>query len=257
MNISTALLASVQLPPIENSLLEELFDHAQDLVFFVKDREARYKIVNHCLIERHGFQRKNQVIGKRAIDICPGEIGKILDEQDRVVLTNGTPIVELLEMHWYSPNTPGWCLTTKLPIFDKEGRVQGIIGISQDVHTPISNDDIPPGVTTALRHLEQNYAEAVSPSSLAEIAKLSPARFARVIKRIYQLTPNQMISKTRLTAAARMLRESNKSIAEIAIASGFYDHSAFTRAFRTSLGISPSAFRDEFRQKASRRSLEG
>jgi transcriptional regulator GlxA family with amidase domain len=140
-----------------------------------------------------------------------------------------------------------------MPIRDTKNSVVGIIGISQDVRTPISNEEIPAGIGTALKYLEKNYSEPVSPSSLAKVANLTPARFARVIKRIYQLTPNQLISKTRLTAAAKMLRETDRSISEIAIASGFYDHSAFTRAFRTSLGLSPSAFRYEFSSNEIRR----
>jgi AraC-like DNA-binding protein len=253
MNIRTELPSLHRLSTIDNRLLEELFDHAHDLTFFVKDAEARYVVVNECLVGRHGYKRKSQVIGKTTLETCPGELGRILHEQDQVVLEKGKPIVELLEMHWYSPNTPGWCVTTKLPILDEKLSVLGIVGISQDVRTQIANEEIPSGIGTALNHLERNYSEPVSPSSLAKVANLTPARFARVIKRIFQLTPIQLISKTRLTAAARMLRETDKSISEIAIASGFYDHSAFTRAFRTSLGLSPSAFRREFSSNQNRR----
>ncbi len=253
MNIRTELPSLRRLSSVDYQLLEELFDHAHDLTFFVKNVDARYVVVNECLVGRHGFKRKSQVIGKTTLETCPGELGKILHEQDHVVLEKGKPIVELLEMHWYSPNTPGWCVTTKMPIRDAKNSVVGIIGISQDVRTPISNEEIPVGIGTALKYLEKNYSEPVSPSSLAKVANLTPARFARVIKRIYQLTPNQLISKTRLTAAAKMLRDTDRSISEIAIASGFYDHSAFTRAFRTSLGLSPSAFRYEFSSNEIRR----
>jgi AraC-like DNA-binding protein len=93
--------------------------------------------------------------------------------------------------------------------------------------------------------LEQQYASSISASSLAAAAELSPARFARIIKRIYQLTPNQLISKVRLMAGAKLLRESTLSVSEIANACGFNDHSAFTRAFGAASGMSPSAFRHE------------
>jgi AraC-like DNA-binding protein len=33
-------------------------------------------------------------------------------------------------------------------------------------------------------------------------------------------------------------------VAEIAHASGFYDHSAFTRAFRSATGLTPTAYRE-------------
>jgi AraC-like DNA-binding protein len=252
MNIRTDFPSLQSLSSIDHLILEELFDHAHDLTFFIKDDKARYVVVNNCLVERHGFKRKGQVLGKCTLETCPGELGKILYDQDQQVLGKGKPIIELLEMHWYSPNTPGWCLTTKLPVFNSRKSVTGIIGFSQDVRTPVSKEEIPEGISTALSFLEENYALQISPSSLAKVADLTSARFARVMKRIFQLTPNQLISKTRITAAAKMLQDSEQSISEIAIACGYYDHSAFTRAFRMAVGLSPSSYRYEVKAKVSR-----
>jgi AraC-like DNA-binding protein len=72
---------------------------------------------------------------------------------------------------------------------------------------------------------------------------MSAARFARAIKRIHGISPMQLITKTRITAGSRLLRETDSSIAEIALNCGFADHSAFTRAFRAVTGHSPSQYR--------------
>ena len=228
---------------INHDLLEQLFDHTPDIAFFIKDSEGRYTTVNHSIVERHGFKTKSQMIGCRPYEICPGELGNLLTEQDSQVLRSGRPILDRLELHWYSPNIPGWCLTTKLPIFNDSSKVIGIIGISKDVRAPVAVEEIPDGVAAALRKLEENFSEPLTPSSLAKLAKLPSTRFARIIKRIFSMTPNHLISKTRLTAAARMLRDSNQSVSEISLACGFSDHSAFTRAFRAATGTSPSDFR--------------
>lgn len=94
-----------------------------------------------------------------------------------------------------------------------------------------------------LEHLERRHAEALSPSSLALRAGLPPVRFARLIKRIFRVTPSQLITQTRLAAASRLLQETTQSVADIALACGFYDHSAFTRAFRLATGVTPTEFR--------------
>ena len=91
----------------------------------------------------------------------------------------------------------------------------------------------------ALARLETSYAEPLTPVELVRIAKLPAARFARIIKRIMGITPIQLISKTRLAAASRLLREKGRSVAGIAHECGFYDHSAFTRAFRAVTSLSP------------------
>jgi transcriptional regulator GlxA family with amidase domain len=58
-----------------------------------------------------------------------------------------------------------------------------------------------------------------------------------------KISPNQLITKTRIAAASRLLRETERSVADIALACGFYDHSAFTWAFRSATGGTPTEFR--------------
>jgi PAS domain S-box-containing protein len=244
MKLSTpAALRAASADGVSLALLEQLFDHAPDMAFFVKDAAGRYVAVNQSLVERHGLREKREVLGRRPSEVCPGDFGRIPTEQDAHVLRTGKPIIERLEMQWHAPNRPVWCLTTKLPIRDATGVATGIIGISQDVRSPVATQDIPSGVAAALAQLERGYADAVTPRALAATAKLPPARFARIIKRIFGITPIQMITKTRIAAASRLLRETSRSVAEIALECGFYDHSAFTRAFRAVTGVTPTQFR--------------
>lgn len=228
---------------VELRLLEQLFDHTPDMAFFVKDPAGRYLAVNHALVERHGLKSKADLLGRRPCDVCPGEFGRIPTDQDAEVLHTGRPIVERLELHWYSPHKPGWCLTTKLPRRNAAGRIIGLMGISKDVRSPIGPLEIPPGVAAALGRLETSYADPITAGQLARTARLPAARFARIIKRIFGLTPIQLISKTRLAAASQLLRDTDRSVARIAFECGFGDHSAFTRAFRSAMGATPSEFR--------------
>ena len=224
-------------------MLEQLFDHMADTAFFIKDLSGRYVSVNDSLVERHGLRSKSQLLGRRPCDVCPGDFGRIPAEQDAFVLCTGRPIIERLELQWYLPQKPVWCLTTKLPLQDVDDKVRGIIGISKDVRLPIPTKEIPAGVAAALRHLEAHFADPLTPASLAGIAGLPAARFARLTKRIYGISPLQLISKTRIAAASRMLRETDRHVAEIAQECGFYDHSAFTRAFRSVTSVTPTQFR--------------
>jgi AraC-like DNA-binding protein len=232
---------------VDAGLLEQLFDQAPDIVFFIKDRAGRYAVVNQSLVMRDGLQHKSKLIGRRVDEIYRGEMGRTFAAQDAAVIRTGRPIVDRLELHWRRPHQPCWCLTTKLPLRDGAGAIVGLIGLSRDLRAPLPLGDIPAGLTRALAWLEEHYDEAVSPSSLARQAGLSPERFARAVKRIFGLAPSQLIARTRLDAASRLLRESEQSIAAIAVACGFYDHSAFTRAFRSATGQTPSQFRESAR----------
>ena len=228
---------------IDSRLVEQVADLMQDTAFFIKDASGRYLVVNQSLVERHGLADKSQMIGRRPCDVCSGDFGRVPTEQDTLVLRTGRPIIERLELFWRRPGMPVWGLTSKLPIRDEHGRVTGLIGISKDLTALVSREEVPAAVAQALRHLETAYDSPVSPSSLARKAGMSAARFARVIKRIHGLSPMQLITKTRITAGSRLLRETDAAIAEIALECGFSDHSAFTRAFRAVTGLSPTGHR--------------
>jgi AraC-like DNA-binding protein len=228
---------------VDVRLVEQVADLMHDTAFFIKDVEGRYLVVNQSLVERHGLVDKAQVLGRRSCEVCPGEYGRIPTEQDRQVLRSGLPIIERLELFWLRPNQPVWGLTSKLPIRDEVGRVMGLIGLSKDLTTLVSREEVPVAAAQALRYLETAFAEPISPSSLARMAGMSGARFARIVKRVHGISPMQLITKTRITAGARLLRETRVSVAEIALECGFSDHSAFTRAFRAVTGLSPTEHR--------------
>jgi AraC-like DNA-binding protein len=126
---------------------------------------------------------------------------------------------------------------------NQAGSIIGVMGISRDLRAPGDRETIPQSLASTLEYLEAHCDEPISPSSLARRASIPPVRFARLIKRIFRLTPNQLIMQTRLAAAARLLTETEKPVAEIAYECGFYDHSAMTRAFRSATNLTPTQFR--------------
>jgi PAS domain S-box-containing protein len=240
----SSVLGSISPAPLQQ-ILEQLFDHLPETAFFLKDTQGRYLAVNQSLVERCGLRFKRDLIGRHVRDIFPAPLATRYAAQDHSVLRTGRPIIDRLELHWYARRRPDWCLTTKLPIRDEDGTISGLIGISRDIRAPGDRSKIPNSLLPTLDELETNFAENLSPASLARTAGLSPARFARLIRRIFRLTPSQLIAQTRLAAASEMLRDQTNSIVEIAHACGFSDHSAFTRAFRSATGVTPSQFRKQ------------
>lgn len=225
-------------------ILESLFDEAEDLAFFVKDAEGHYLVVNQSLVERHGFTRKEELIGKRPIDVFPGSLGEVPTRQDSQVLVDGVSLHNHLEIQWLRPHEPCWCLTSKFPLRNQNGEIVGLVGFSRDLQDPIPIETIPAPMALVLDRFEANPGESVSPSSLAAQSEMSSHRFARVIKRVFGLTPSQYITRTRIKAATRLLSDTTDTISEIAVYCGFSDHSAFARAFRSATGFSPTQFRE-------------
>jgi PAS domain S-box-containing protein len=223
--------------------LADLFDHVPDTAFFVKDLAGRYVAVNRSLAERVGLREPGELLGRSVSEFFPAALAARYAAQDADVVRTGHAIRDRLELHWYPRRRPGWCLTTKLPWRDGKGQILGLVGISRDLRAPGDSEVIPGSLAATLEYLETQYAEPVSPAGLAKRAGLTPVRFARLIKRIFRITPSQLITQTRLAAASQMLAETDLAVAEVALASGFYDHSAFTRAFRSATGETPTQFR--------------
>lgn len=223
---------------------EELFDTLPDVVFFVKDAGGRYLVVNQTLARRCGFRHKSEMLGRSPLEVFPPELGASYAAQDRQVIERGQAIHNQLELHLSAHQAPVWCLTHKIPLRDHEGRVIGLSGISRDLRMPDREHPVYQRLAEVVVHIQQNYAEPLKLETLARIARLSVAQLERHMLRIFDLTPKQLIIKTRLEAATRLLKEEARTISEIAHACGYTDHSAFSRQFKATTGLSPTEYRE-------------
>ena len=230
---------------IETSILEALFDRTAEVVFFVKNWAGEYVVVNQTLVDRCGRRSKDELLGRTAREVFGGALGASFEDQDRRVIEGAVELCDRLELHVYPERRAGWCLTQKMPVFDGEGEAIGLIGLSQDLHQPDRGDRAYQQVARAVKFLQESFDEPLQIRQLAQVADLSVARFERYIQRIFRLTPRQLLAKTRLEAASKLLREEpSMSVAKIAHACGYTDHSAFSRQFKSTVGWTPTQFRE-------------
>ncbi|MGV7209547.1 helix-turn-helix domain-containing protein [Oxalobacteraceae bacterium A2-2] len=230
---------------------EALFDALPDVVFFVKDIEGRYAVVNQTLAQRCGLKHKSLLLGRTAAEVFAAPFGQSYLAQDLAVLA-GQEIEEQLELHLYPNRDPGWCLTRKTALRDREGRIVGLTGVSRDLAMADQKNPAYRKVAAAVKVIQEQYGEPLQLPQLARMANMSVAQIERYFLRIFHLTPRQMIIKTRLDAAARMLG-GEASVAEIAQACGYGDHSAFTRQFKATVGVTPRQFRQLLGSQGSSR----
>ncbi len=81
---------------------------------------------------------------------------------------------------------------------------------------------------------------------LADLAKecgLSASQFGRAFRKSVGMPPHRWMLQQRIERAKTLLRNSETSLAGIALASGFFDQSHFTRCFSAWTGISPGLWR--------------
>lgn len=227
---------------------ERLFDQMTDLVYFIKNHQGRYVVVNQSLADRCGFADKSELIGRTADEVYRPPLGPIYREQDNIILNTGKAILNQLELQLYPSHEAGWCLTNKVPLRSKEGKVIGLVGISKDLHVPGDKGEDYSELSKVIRFIQTHYDQPLKIQDLAEMACLSSYQFEQRILRIFEITAGQFIQKVRMDAAVQRLKETDDPIFRIALDCGYSDQSTFSRQFKQTVGLSPALYRRMSRQ---------
>lgn len=111
---------------------------------------------------------------------------------------------------------------------------------------------VPPG-----RHLlrakdlaDAHYADPLTVADLARAAGLSPAHFSRQFRRTFGEPPHVYLLTRRLERAASLLRQTDRSVADICFMVGLQSLGSFTTSFTRTYGMSPTAYRATFPPEA-------
>ncbi len=105
------------------------------------------------------------------------------------------------------------------------------------------SEDQDEAVWRALRYAESNYTTG-SLTELADELHCDLSWLSREIKRRTGKTYTQIVQEKRLAQAAFLLKNTDRNVADIAVAVGYENISYFHRIFFAAYGISPKHYRD-------------
>jgi AraC-like DNA-binding protein len=219
-----------------------MLDVIPNAAIFIKDLDARYVLANRTLVQRCGLKQLEPLLGKTSAEVFPAQLGPGYTEQDRRVLQQGFVLADQLELHLYGSREPGWCLTHKWPLYNHVDQIIGLAGISVDLQSASQTHPAYQRLAAVDEHIRTHFNRRVTVGELTRIAGISVAQLERYCKRVFHLTPRQMIQKVRLEQAHRLLH-SDLPITEVALQCGYTDHSAFSRQFKASTGFTPRQYR--------------
>ena len=221
----------------------ELLRALQDIkgvLFFLKNRHCELVWCNLLLAEHCGFSSTEEFCNAQDdFNIHSIEMAEQYRKDDLQVMDSGQTKENIIELF---PNYLGdlsWFVTTKVPLFNKEGEVLGLYGIMQTYENsgklmrPLGE------ISKALDYIRDNYTKKVSNKILASKAGLSVRQFENRFKDIFKTTPHQYILKLKVLKACDLLLTQNVSIIEVATELSFYDQSAFNLHFKKFVGMTP------------------
>ncbi|SFC58781.1 PAS domain S-box-containing protein [Flagellimonas taeanensis] len=120
-------------------LLTALIDNLP-LNVFVKDLDSRKILVNKAECEYLGKSTK-ELIGKTDFDLYEKEVAKISREEDLEVIRTLKPMLGKETISIKKDGKITNFLTSKIPLFDLEGKISGLIGIGLDITAMKKKED--------------------------------------------------------------------------------------------------------------------
>jgi len=100
-----------------------------------------------------------------------------------------------------------------------------------------------PQIGRALAVIHHNISSPWSADSLAREVSMSRSAFVDRFTALIGMPPIRYLTIWRLRAARRSLRETRKTIAQLAQEVGYGSDEAFSRAFKREFGLSPARWR--------------
>jgi AraC family transcriptional regulator len=91
--------------------------------------------------------------------------------------------------------------------------------------------------------MREHLSEDIDLEILAQLIKLSQSHFTHLFRQSTGKSPYQYLLQLRVDRATELLKLGGLSIADVAVAVGFYDQSHLTKQMKRLLGFTPRQFR--------------
>jgi len=98
-------------------------------------------------------------------------------------------------------------------------------------------------ISSAINFMENNFAENISVSLLAEKSGMAVSSFHRIFKEIMGCAPIDYLIRLRIEKSAELLAKNNVKVIDVAMATGFENSSYFSRKFKEVMGITPVKYK--------------
>jgi PAS domain S-box-containing protein len=117
----------------QQQFLQEVLD-ANPSFIYAKDTSCRLTLVNRWFSDNFGISRQ-AVMGKTMTELMPDHpaMAQIMEENDRAIISGSRSHIEAEEQYPDRFGAIRWAHSIKVPLKDKHGQIQGLIGISRDV----------------------------------------------------------------------------------------------------------------------------
>ncbi len=182
---------------IYKALFETLFGNISEYVF-IKDTESNFLKINTKATEALGLKKPEQAIGKSDFDFFPEKIAKETRKDELQIMKMGkTQFNKTLKMT-FPDKSIHWIELTKIPYYDKKGKIVGIAGIGKDITDWMNLEKKLHKKNTDLKDKNDFLKNILEVSPNCVYVKDKKGRYLianKTIADLYQTSPEKMIGK--------------------------------------------------------------
>jgi AraC-like DNA-binding protein len=99
---------------------------------------------------------------------------------------------------------------------------------------------------------DARYFERLDVDDMARAAGLSRAHFSREFRAAFGESPHSYLLTRRMERAAALLRNTDRSVADVCLSVGLQSVGSFTTSFKRTYGVTPTAYRAAYPPAAAR-----
>lgn len=214
--------------------LEYSLDKERQLLAAIRsgDREQADSMLDHILA-----RILNRNLGK--MDLIKARVLELLVMAARAAIDSGTDakFVHGLSARCYNEL---YCLNSAEEILLWTKRMTDELIDSVDNSKNKGNTQ---AVYAAVEYMERRYMDKVSIQDIADQVHLSSSYLSHLFSQTFACTLMDYLTRIRINHAKEQLGEVSSTVSEVAMDCGFTDVSYFSRVFKKTEGISPSAFK--------------
>jgi PAS domain S-box-containing protein len=107
-------------------------ENSSDFIYF-KDKNSRFRFCSQTLADITGHASWRDMIGKHDLEVFPKDTAQIYYEEEFPIFQEGKVLLNKIDPYFDASGKPGWVSTNKWPLLDREGKVEGLFGISRDI----------------------------------------------------------------------------------------------------------------------------
>lgn len=111
-------------------------------------------------------------------------------------------------------------------------------GITLDA---VSSSEVQPKLKVIRDYIQRCFLEKITLEQLEAVSGLNKFHIIRLFKQFYQIPPHTYQTLLRVNYAKKELLK-HQPLADIALATGFYDQSHFTKVFKAYTGVTPDHY---------------